>query len=196
MFEPFFTTKPPGRGTGLGLAVVWSVVRGLGGWIEFDPAPDGEGTSFQVFLPLADIPAAVVGAAPVVVASEPKPVRTGGKSLRVLLVDDNALVAETFTALLGASGHLLTTAGDGAEGWDLFNRRRGEFDLVLADCNMPGLNGADLMQRIKASGYKGRVVLVSGYLTTEKSDELMRLGADAVLRKPFTPARLMEAIAG
>ncbi len=195
VFEPFFTTKPPGRGTGLGLAVVWSVVRSLKGWIEFEPGPGDEGTSFQVFFPAAEIPNAVVGAAPAVSAApENRMRRTAAKPLRVLIVDDNALVAETFTTLLGASGHTVTAASDGEEGWDLFNRRHGEFDLVLADCNMPGMTGTDLMRRVKSSGFGGRVVLVSGYLSGEKLDELTQLGADAVLRKPVTPAKLLAVI--
>jgi PAS domain S-box-containing protein len=195
VFEPFFTTKPSGRGTGLGLAVVWSVVRSLRGWIEFEPGPSNEGTSFQVFFPAADTPGAVVGAAPAAVGSpDVKPKRTAAKSLRVLIVDDNALVAETFTTLLGASGHTVTAASDGEEGWELFTRRPGEFDLVLADCNMPGMNGTDLMRRVKSSGFGGRVVLVSGYLSGEKLEELTQLGADAVLRKPVTPAKLLSVI--
>jgi CheY-like chemotaxis protein len=103
-------------------------------------------------------------------------------------------VAETFTTLLGASGHTVTSAPDGEAGWDLFSRRQGEFDLVLADCNMPGLSGADLMRRVKSAGFGGRVVLVSGYLTGEKVEELTQLGADAVLRKPITPAKLLSVI--
>jgi PAS domain S-box-containing protein len=194
VFEPFFTTKAPGRGTGLGLAVVWSVVRGLRGWIEFEPGPGGEGTSFHVFFPLVQ---ATPGAGPAVAAPAAEP--GGGstrRALRVLLVDDNALVSETFAALLGAAGHSVVAATDGGEGWEIFSRRNGEFDLVLADCNMPGLNGADLLRRIKATEFRGRVVLVSGYLTPEMSEQLTKLGADAVLRKPFTPSKLMAAIAG
>ncbi len=195
IFEPFFTTKEPGHGTGLGLAVVWNVVHGLGGWIEFEPGPGGEGTSFHVFLPLPDVPAAFVGHAPAAPAAPAfKFGRKSARPLRVLLVEDNALVTETFTAMLTASGHTVTAAQDGEAGWETFKQRGGEFDLVLADYNMPRLNGADLLQRIKSAGFAGRVVIVSGYLTTEKLDELKRLGADAVLRKPFTPAKLLEAI--
>jgi PAS domain S-box-containing protein len=195
VFEPFFTTKAPGRGTGLGLAVVWSVVRGLRGWIEFEPGPGGEGTSFHVFFPLVQALPAEGPALPVPTA-EPGGAGSTRRSLRVLLVDDNALVSETFAALLGAAGHSVVAATDGGEGWEIFTRRNGEFDLVLADCNMPGLNGADLLRRIKATEFRGRIVLVSGYLTPEMSEQLTKLGADAVLRKPFTPAKLMAAIAG
>ena len=195
IFEPFFTTKEPGRGTGLGLAVVWNAVNSLGGWAEFEPGPGGEGTSFHVFLPVPDTPAAFVGRGPAATASPGyKLGRKSAHPLQILLVEDNALVAETFTALLGASGHTVTATQDGEEGWDLFNRQAGKFDLVLADYNMPRLSGADLLQRVRAAGFTGRVVIVSGFLAVDKLDELKRLGADAVLRKPFTPAQLLEAI--
>lgn len=195
IFEPFFTTKEPGRGTGLGLAVVWNAVKSFDGWAEFESGPGGEGTSFHVFLPLPDTPSAFVGGAPAAVASpELKLGRKSARSLQILLVEDNALVTETFIALLSASGHSVLATQDGQEGWELFNRQEGKFDLVLADYNMPRLNGADLLQRIKATGFAGRFVIVSGYLTTEKLEELTRLGADAVLRKPFTPAKLLAAI--
>lgn len=195
IFEPFFTTKGPGRGTGLGLAVVWNAVKGLDGWAEFEPGPGGEGTSFHVFLPLPDTPAAFVGRAPAATAtSEPKLGRKAERSLQILLVEDNPLVTDTFIALLGATGHSVTATQDGEEAWGLFDRHGGKFDVVLADYNMPRLNGADLLQRMTAAGFSGRFVIVSGYLTSEKLDELTRLGADAVLRKPFTPARLLAAI--
>lgn len=197
VFEPFFTTKEPGHGTGLGLAVVWNVVHGLGGWIEFDSGPGEEGTVFSVFLPTPDTPSALVSEVPAVVVPEFKLGRRSAKPLRVLLAEDNALVTETFTALLGAAGHTVTATQDGAEAWELFQRRgAGEFDLVLADYNMPRLNGAELLQRLKGAGFAGRVVIVSGYLAAEKHDELLRLGADAVMRKPFTPAKLLAAMEG
>lgn len=75
-------------------------------------------------------------------------------------------------------------------------RRSGRFDVVLTDYNMPRMNGADLIQRVMATGFTGRVVLVSGYLELEKMVELKQLGAHEVLRKPFTPASLLAAIEG
>jgi CheY-like chemotaxis protein len=115
-----------------------------------------------------------------------------------LLAEDNALVTETFTALLGAAGHTVTAAQDGAEAWELFLRRGGgaAFDLVLADFNMPRMNGAELLQRVRSTGFTGRVVIVSGYLETERLDELTRNGADAVIKKPVTPGKLLAAVEG
>lgn len=198
VFEPFFTTKEPGHGNGLGLAVVWNVVHGLGGWIEFERGPHGEGTVFNVMFPLPETPSVLIGETP---AAPPGPDASlghpAGRPLRILLAEDNPLVTETFIALLGAAGHTVTATQDGAEAWEYFQKRgSAEFDLVLADANMPRLSGPELVQRLRAAGFAGRVVVVSGYLAADKLDELVKLGADAVLRKPFTPAKLLAAIAG
>ncbi len=195
VFEPFFTTKGPGQGTGLGLAVVWNVVHGMGGWVDFEPGPDGEGTRFNVFLPLTDLPGALVGAEP---AGAAPPVQAVGRPavrpLRVLLAEDNALVAETIAALLGASGHQVTAAPDGEQAWQWFSRRPDGFDAIVTDYNMPGLNGADLVQRVRQASGTVRIVVVSGYLSAERVDQLRRVGADTVLHKPFAPASLLAAI--
>ena len=198
VFEPFFTTKGPGQGTGLGLAVVWSVVHGMGGWVDFEAGPGGEGTRFNVFLPLTDLPGALLGAEPAaLLMPELKVGRPAARPLRVLLAEDNALVAETIASLLGASGHTVTAAPDGEQAWQLFERRREAFDVVVADYNMPGLNGADLLQRIRAAaGDSVRVVVVSGYLSNERAEQLRRMGATGVLHKPFAPTSLLAAVEG
>ncbi len=194
IFEPFYTTKETGRGTGLGLAVVWNVVHGLGGWIDVDAAPGGEGTRFQVCLPVPAVPSALADA-PAPLAPRVRGLNlNSAKKLRILLAEDNALVAETFTALLGAAGHEILVSQDGQEAWELFNRRNAQFDVVLADYNMPRMDGAELLRLIKATGFAGRVMVLSGYLTAERVDELERAGADAVLRKPFSPADLLAAL--
>jgi CheY-like chemotaxis protein len=119
--------------------------------------------------------------------------KLGQKSPRpqkILIVEDNALVAETFAAVLGSAGHDIVIAQDGEEAWELFGRHGAKFDAVLADYNMPRISGGELLRRVKASGFPGRVLIVSGYLTAEKVEDLIRLGADGVLRKPFSPTEL------
>lgn len=198
VFEPFFTTKEPGRGTGLGLAVVWNVVHSLGGSIEFARGPHGEGTAFTVMFPLSETPTALVDESPLALVTPGASLGSpAARPLRILLAEDNPLVTETFIALLRAAGHTVTATQDGAEAWEYFQKRgAAEFDLVLADANMPRLSGPELVQRLRAAGFAGRIVVVSGYLAADKLDELVKFGADAVLRKPFTPAKLLAAIAG
>jgi CheY-like chemotaxis protein len=114
--------------------------------------------------------------------------------LRVLLVEDNALVSNTLIALLSSAGHAVVSAQNGEEGWDIFSRRSGQFDLVLADYNMPRLNGADLARRVKATNFHGRFILVSGFLTSEKVEELKNIGVDMTLNKPISSAALLAAL--
>jgi CheY-like chemotaxis protein len=198
VFEPFFTTKGPGQGTGLGLAVVWNVVHSLGGWIEFEAEAHGGGTCFKVYLPVPETPGAIAELPPTVAGAEFALGRRSARPLRILLAEDNPLVTETFAALLGAAGHVVTAAQDGAEAWEIFLRRGAGagFELVLADFNMPRLNGAELLQRVKTTGFAGRFVVVSGYLENERLEELKRSGADEVIRKPVTPSKLLAAVEG
>ncbi len=192
IFEPFYTTKEPGKGTGLGLAVVWNVVQNLAGWIEITDGPHSEGTTFHVYFPMplqTESDPLATATAPAVMAPPAK-----REPLRVLLVEDNALVSNTLIALLSSAGHAVVSAQNGEEGWDIFSRRSGQFDLVLADYNMPRLNGADLARRVRAANFPGRFILVSGFLTSEKVEELKNIGVDMTLNKPISSAALLAAL--
>ncbi len=190
VFEPFFTTKPAGKGTGLGLAVVWSVVEGLGGHIALQSTP-GAGATFSLYLAVArreDAPRPLAEPAATKVAASAQP------ALRVLLVDDNALVRETFGEALRRAGHRVDETGDGEAGWlalqaDAFRR----YDLLIADLNLPRLSGRELLQRIRGGGYSGGVLVVSGLPDPRLAAEMRALGVDKVLRKPIGLAELLAA---
>ncbi len=191
-FEPFYTTKSPGRGTGLGLAVVWNVVKSLDGWIELESQP-GSGTMFHVHFPVPTTPEAGIsepgksggpGVAPV----------EGSAGMRILLVEDNVTVAETINALLTRNGHAVTYAQNGEEAWELFQMRDKNFDLILTDENMPVLSGTELLRRLREAGHDIRVVVVSGHLGEEKTNELKRLGVHGILHKPFLPKELFTIL--
>ena len=191
-FEPFYTTKPPGRGTGLGLAVVWNVVKSLDGWIELESQP-GSGTMFHVYFPVPNAPATgVVESGSSIgfghLTTEP------AAGLRILLVEDNVAVAETINTLLTRSGHFVTYAQNGEEAWELFRVRETDFDLILTDENMPVMSGTELVRHVRGDGHKIRIVVVSGHLGSEKTDELNRLGVDAILQKPFLPKELFAVL--
>ncbi|HEY9248044.1 MAG TPA: PAS domain S-box protein, partial [Rariglobus sp.] len=141
VFEPFYTTKSPGQGTGLGLAVVWNVVKNLDGWIEI-VSREGQGSSFHVYFPVPDVSAA---AAPKAAAGGVPPAAIPGKSarLRILLVDDNVFVADTINRLLTREGHAVTYAQNGEEAWALCSASTDAFDLLMTDQNMPGMTGVE-----------------------------------------------------
>ncbi len=187
-FEPFFTTKAPGKGTGLGLAVVWNVVEGLGGTIDLRSTP-GAGTSFVIHFPVGrpeDVPAFVD--APVL----KRPAAPRAPSLRVLLVEDNELVRDTFHEVLGQAGHEVVCAGDGEEGLRHLGDGTRRFDVLVADLNMPRLSGRAMIERAREAGLLPRAVLViSGLVDPGLAEELLRLGVDRVLRKPLAMSELI-----
>ncbi|MDF3056991.1 MAG: hypothetical protein K0R17_1206 [Rariglobus sp.] len=194
VFEPFYTTKSPGEGTGLGLAVVWNVVKNLDGWIEIVSQP-GAGATFHVYFPVPETPASVPAATSAHVRSD----MTGGQGaagLRILLVDDNVFVADTINHLLTRTGHSVTYAQNGEEAWALCSKNAGAFDLVMTDQNMPGMTGLELVRRLRKEGVPLPVVVVSGHLAPELIEDLEALGVAGVLGKPFTQKELTALVAG
>jgi two-component system, cell cycle sensor histidine kinase and response regulator CckA len=189
VFEPFYTTKSAGHGTGLGLSVVWNVVKSLDGWIEVASQP-GEGAAFHVFFPVPEVvqPAPVK---PPVAGALPSPARS---KLRILLVDDNVFVAETINRLLTRAGHDVTYAQNGEEAWTVQANATEGFDLVMTDQNMPVMTGAELLRRLREAGNRIRVLVVSGHVSTELRKELKTLGVNGILTKPFTQKELFAAV--
>jgi len=190
IFEPFFTTKDVGQGSGLGLATVWHLVTEAGGEVTVE-SKVGEGTKFHVMLPRwqAESVAPVVNGRS---ASTP----AASKGRRILLVEDEPLVARTSIALLERLGHSVTHLLDGAEAWSRFSGNDGDYDLLLLDLNMPRMSGVDLIRRVRGTRFAGRIVVMSGRVSDEDRRNLESLDVDHILAKPFTPAELAEALHG
>ncbi len=186
IFEPFYTTKEVGKGTGLGLATVWHLVSELGGRIELETIP-GEGSTFRLLLPVW--PAPEVVETPVPVAA---PLSTG--RARVFLAEDEPLVAEAIAEALRRAGHEVMTMGDGNLAWDHLKTRLKEYDLLVFDVNMPGLDGIELSHRSRASHYVGRLMIVSGRLTLPQLQAINRARVDRVLAKPFSMTEFSNAV--
>ena len=183
IFEPFFTTKSAQSGTGLGLAVVHGIVTQHGGRVEVSSTV-GKGTTFRVVLPRGgpeDAAAADAGAA---ARTLPR-----GAGQRVLLVEDNAAVRQTFERLLTRLGYQVTTAGSAEEAEGLALIR--PFPLLLTDMMLPGLSGADLAERLRQRWPDLQVILMSGYTD---DDEIRRHAARGSLRFLQKPVDL-EALA-
>jgi CheY-like chemotaxis protein len=186
IFEPFFTTKPRGKGTGLGLATVYGIVKQSGGYIWVDSAV-GRGTTFEIYLPVVD--------EAIETAVEAPPVRElRGGSHTILLAEDDGAVRRLARDVLTRKGYSVLEARDGDEALTLARRERGAIHLLVTDVVMPGLSGRDLAERLNLERPDMRVLYTSGY--TEHI--IMRTGVEecvTLLPKPFLPADLLQKVA-
>lgn len=186
IFEPFFTTKEPGKGTGLGLATVFGIVKQHGGWIAVESAV-GQGTTFQVFLPAVE--AAASGA-----AASTQPAPRGGTET-ILLVEDDPGVRTLTRRVLEGAGYRVLEAANGVEALAIGERHRGEIDLLFTDIVMPGgISGRELAARLQATHPTLRVVFTSGYSAEIAGRELALQPGQNFIQKPAAPRELLETI--
>ena len=188
IFEPFFTTKEPGKGTGMGLSMVYGMVKAHGGLIGVESRP-ARGATFRMLFPLVDeeeLPSLGTGASDV-------PVRGRG---RVLVVDDEHIVRSTASELLRSLGYEVICAEDGVEALEVFRERADEIDLVLLDVIMPRMGGRECLRALKRLAPELPVVLASGWSMEGTAQEALDEGALAFLTKPFQLARLSQVLAG
>ncbi|GAB4258064.1 PAS domain-containing hybrid sensor histidine kinase/response regulator [Deferrisoma sp.] len=183
IFEPFFTTRPVGEGTGLGLSVVYGVVRAAGGTIRVETAP-GRGSLFEVFLPAVD------GAADRAPDPGPAPEAT---PLRVLVVDDEEAVREITRDLLTGLGHEVVLAVSAEEALEILAREPG-VEVVLTDRSMPGIPGEELARRIREAFPWVEVVLFTGHMEPEVAERARAAGASEILTKPIRRTQLAGAL--
>jgi two-component system cell cycle sensor histidine kinase/response regulator CckA len=189
VFEPFFTTKEPGHGTGLGLAMVYGTVKRHGGAIDVESAP-GQGATFRILVPVSTRPTA---AAPI---EPPRPAAApAGARVRVLVVDDELLLRAMTQRILEGQGYHVTVAAHGQEGLDALAAAPEGFAVVLLDMAMPVMAGPEMFRRARAA-YPGlRVLMTTGFTSAEDAQALLDEGAYGLVTKPFTAARLLDAVA-
>jgi PAS domain S-box-containing protein len=184
IFEPFFTTKEVGKGTGLGLATVYGIIKQSNGHIEVESEP-GEGTTFRVLLPKVDSEPV---ATPRSAMNESQKRGTG----TILLAEDEPLLRELGETILRQAGYEVLTAPDSPALEHLIATHEGSVDLLLTDVVMPGMSGPELVRIVRDRWPTIHVLYMSGYA----DDEIEDLDRDAgFLQKPFTPAELTAKIA-
>ena len=184
IFDPFFTTKEMGRGTGLGLATVYGIIRGHGGLIDVTSEP-GQGTTFEIYLPVTDKAVARTEAAPA------KALKGTGT---ILLVDDEGMVLDVARQMLEFLGYRVHVAGSGPEALTLYHEKRNEIDLVVLDMVMPGLSGGETYDRLKEINPRIKVLLCSGYSINGMARQILERGCDGFLQKPFQLEQLAREV--
>jgi PAS domain S-box-containing protein len=185
VFEPFYTTKAVGKGTGLGLATVYGIVKQSGGYV-WVYSELGKGTAFKVYLPLVPEPASAA-------STTPAAPRASGET--VLVVEDEPTVRQMTSRALAELGYQVVEARDGAEALELLGRTNGKVRLMVADVVMPGMDGPELARRAVSLRPGVAVLFMSGYT----DDEVVRRGlldaGQPFLQKPFTPEALGRQVA-
>jgi len=186
LFEPFFTTKEVGKGTGLGLATVYGIVKQSGGHISVYTEL-GRGSTFKVYLPRVHPPPRA--AAPAAI----RPAAMHG-SETVLVVEDDAAVLALICRALKAEGYTILCASDGADALRIVERHGGEIHLLLTDVVMPGMNGRELAEQMAARRAGIRILYMSGYPGEAAIHQGALVRGSAFLQKPFSPDGLTRKV--
>lgn len=185
VFDPFFTTKDTGKGTGLGLYMVHSIVTNHGGYINLYSEP-GKGTRFTIYLPIAR------GAE----NEEIQEARDIGGSEVILIIDDEAYVREICRDVLAPLGYEVLLAESGSEGIRLFGQMKDKIDLVLLDMIMPKMGGNEVFAALRAMKSDTKILLCSGYSSNGFAgiDLLLKSGAKGFIQKPFSRQNIALSI--
>jgi PAS domain S-box-containing protein len=187
IFEPFYTTKEAGKGTGLGLAVVYGIVTQHAGWITVESTP-GVGTSFKTFLPTSG---AQEGRETEQWAAKKRP---RGNGERVLLVEDERRVREVTKRVVSDGGYTVFDAEDARAAIELFEKEDGEFDLVLSDVVLSDFNGVELAKELTSRNPNLKVLLTSGYVDDKSNWEVIDRMGFRFLQKPYSIDDLLGAV--
>jgi FixJ family two-component response regulator len=190
IFEPFFTTKPAGKGTGLGLATVFGIVKQTGGFMEVESAP-GDGTSFHVYLPGTTESVQAEVAVPAAVA----PVKSAQAAQEtVLLVDDEDEIRELAAYALEEHGYKVLSASHAEEAILLAEKHPKEIRALITDVVMPGINGVQLAGIVGKIVPNLRVLFVSGHSNESISAETLQETRGSYLQKPYRTAALIAKV--
>jgi len=180
IFDPFFTTKSIGYGTGLGLAMVYGIIRNHSGAISVKSELD-KGTLFTILLPATDKKVSIE-------SETPQTVEKGSET--ILLVDDEPMILEVGQAILATLGYSVLTATSGQEAIEIYSTNQNEIDLFIIDMIMPHMSGSELFNRLKKINPAAKVLLSSGYSINGQAREILNRGCDGFIQKPFSISQL------
>ncbi|HHO76196.1 MAG TPA: PAS domain S-box protein [Deltaproteobacteria bacterium] len=184
IFEPFFSTRERGRGTGLGLASAYGIVKNHGGFIHVESEKD-KGSSFMIYLPASDKMIEIIYKAP-------EEVSRGEET--ILVIDDEEMILEISSKMLEELGYKVISASGGEKGVHLYKENKDRIDLVILDMIMPDFSGKDSFEAIRRINPAAAVLLSSGYSLDSQAKEIMARGCRGFIQKPFTLASLSKKL--
>jgi two-component system cell cycle sensor histidine kinase/response regulator CckA len=192
IFEPFFTTKDMGQGTGLGLSVVYGIVKNHNGFINVDSKPES-GTSFRLYFPVAT---SEISPKEPNAEVEPETTATANDAATVFLVEDEQSMLYVLEKVLLRHGYKVLKATDGEMAVEIYQCHKETIDIVLLDIGLPKMAGRDVLLKIKNENPEVKVVIASGYLEPELKSELEQAGVKYFLPKPYMPDEVVKTFQG
>jgi len=189
IFDPFLTTKEQGKGTGLGLAMVYGIIRNHDGYIQVESSP-GIGTTFTIYLPAINIANLKEDKIDI---SKYKNHRND-KPIGVLVIDDESAILELTRDILTEYNYQVFTASTGEDGLKILKEYKTDIDIILLDIMMPGMGGKETLFKIKKDYPNIPILLVTGFAADKVAQELLRKGAAGILLKPYRQTQLLKAI--
>jgi PAS domain S-box-containing protein len=184
IFDPFFTTKEMGRGTGLGLASVYGIMKNHGGFVDVY-SEKGVGSIFKLYFPASEKDA-------IKETSVSEAIIKG--SDRILLVDDEDMVIDVGTRMLERLGYIVLTAKNGNEALQVYQENRDKIDMIILDMIMPGMNGGDVFDKLKGINPEIKVLLSSGYSINGQAAHILEKGCKGFIQKPFDLQKLSQKV--
>ena len=191
IFEPFFTTKGIGEGTGLGLAMVYGIIKNHRGSIDVESEP-GLGTTFRLYLP-----ALQQGDEPLVdEATSAKTIVTSSANSKatVFVVEDELAMVRLLRMILSRAGYRVLAALDGAKALELYRQHKDEIDIVVIDLGLPEVTGWEVIRTMKEQNPGVKVIITTGYLQPELKSELLGSEVKAYIHKPYAVDKVLEAL--
>jgi len=186
IFEPFYTTKATGKGTGLGLAMVYGIVKSHNGYIMCYSEPD-EGTVFKIYFPVIEKETERVG-------SKEERVHIKGGNETILLVDDEETIRELGKNILTRFGYTVLMASDGETALEIYRERNEEINLVVLDIIMPGMGGRECLKELLKMNPNSKVIIASGYSINGPDKKVFEAGAKGFISKPYNINQILKAV--
>lgn len=186
IFDPFFTTKEIGKGTGLGLAMVYGIVKSHSGYITCHSKP-GEGTTFNIYFPVVKHSVQTPAVIPEVTSRQ-----VGSET--ILVVDDDDSIRELGEQILQSFGHTIISAKDGESALRIYRDEKDRIDLVILDLIMPGIGGRQCLHKLLEIDPKVKVIVASGHCDSGQIESVTEIGAKAFIKKPYDVRQMIKTV--